>query len=69
MLNRIYWRIQDRIALMAARRAYRKADKACLRVVSRDDVPYGMFDALDEVRRAIGHRLIDAEVNYLQGAN
>jgi hypothetical protein len=32
MLNRIYWRIQDRIELdAAARRAYRKAHTACLR--------------------------------------
>lgn len=65
---KLYWRVQDRLALMAARRAYRKAQTACLKVAGRDDVPYGMWEALDDVRRAFGERLIDAEVQYLQGA-
>jgi hypothetical protein len=69
MLNRIYNRVLDRLELRRARRAYRKAQRACLRVTGRDDVPYGMWEALDDVRRAFGERLIDAEVSYLQGAN
>lgn len=68
MLERLYNRILDRLDLHKARRAYRKADKACMRVAGRDNVPYGLFEALDDVRRAHGFRLVDAEVQYLQGA-
>lgn len=66
-MNKLYNRVLDRLDLMAARRAYRKAQVACLKVAGRDDVPYGMWEALDDVRRAFGERLIDAEVQYLQG--
>lgn len=67
MLAKMMWRIQDRLALMAARRAYKRADRATMKASGRDDVPAGMWEALDDVRRAYGFRLIDAEVAYLQG--
>lgn len=56
------------IELQRARRAYKRAERACLRACGNDAVS-GMWEALDDVRRAFGERLIDAEVSYLQGAN
>lgn len=68
MLAKMTWRIQDRLALMAARRAYKRAERACVRACGMgDNEPPGLWVALDDVRRAFGARLVDAEVAYLQG--
>lgn len=53
------------IELRRARRAYKRAERACLRACKNDSIP-ALWNALDHVRREFAEDLIDAEVSYLR---
>lgn len=60
-------KLRARMELSRARRAYKRAERACMAACGMGDrEPPGLWCALDEVRRAFGERLIDAEVEYLR---
>lgn len=63
MMNKYYlW-----MELRACRRAVRKANAACVRACSQDDIA-GLYEALARVRATFECALIDAEVAYLKAA-
>lgn len=63
----MFSKIRSYLELRRARAAYKRAEAACLAACGMgDSEPAGLWHALDDVRRAFGERLIDAEVAYLQ---